>query len=36
MDKGYVDNWSDAIMNGKDTFQFNGVTYITKGGATKK
>ena len=36
MDKGYVDNWSEAIMNGKDTFQFNGVTYNTRGGATKK
>lgn len=36
MDKGYVDNWSEAIMNGKDSFQFNGVIYNTKGGATKK
>lgn len=35
-DKGYIDSWSDAIMNGKDTFQYNGTTYVTRGGATKK
>ena len=34
-DKGYVDNWSKAIMNGKDTFEFNGKTYWTKGGSAK-
>jgi hypothetical protein len=35
-DKGYIDSWSEAIMNGKDTFQYNGTTYVTNGGATKK
>jgi hypothetical protein len=35
-DKVYVDNWSEAIMNGKDTFVYNGVTYNTRGGRTKK
>jgi hypothetical protein len=35
-DKGYIDNWSIAIMNGKDTFDFNGKTYITKGGTAKQ
>lgn len=34
-DKGYIDNWSVAIMNGKDTFEFNGKTYYTKGGTAK-
>jgi hypothetical protein len=34
-DKGYIDNWSNAIMNGKDTFQFNGKIYNTKGGSAK-
>jgi hypothetical protein len=35
-DKGYVDNWSVAIMNGKETFEFNGKTYWTKGGTAKQ
>jgi hypothetical protein len=34
-DKGYVDNWSEAIMNGSQTFEYNGKTYITKGGKQK-
>jgi len=36
VNKGYVDNWSIAIMNGKETFEFNGKTYITKGGTAKQ
>jgi len=35
-DKGYVDSWSNALMNGKDTFEFNGKTFWTKGGTEKK
>ena len=35
-DKGYVDNWSVAIMNGKSTFEFNGKTYFTQGGTAKQ
>lgn len=35
-DKDYINAWSDAIMKGKDTFVYKGVTYITKGGKTKK
>lgn len=34
-DKGYVDNWSEAIMNGSQTFEYNGKTYITQGGKQK-
>ena len=35
-DKGYIDNWADAINKGVDTFQFNNQTYYTKGGTVKK
>jgi uncharacterized Zn-binding protein involved in type VI secretion len=35
-DKGYIDNWSDAIMNGSTTFTFNGTTFVTRGGKTQK
>lgn len=35
-DKGYVESWSKALMNGKDTFEFNGKTYNTKGGTAKQ
>lgn len=35
-DKGYIDNWSNALMNGSDTFEFNGKTYNTKLGTAKQ
>jgi hypothetical protein len=35
-EKGYVESWSNALMNGKDTFEYNGKTYNTKGGIVKK
>lgn len=35
MDKGYIDNWSEAIMNGKNDFEYNGKIYHTKGGNVK-
>jgi hypothetical protein len=35
-DKGYVDNWSLAIINDKDTFEFNGKIYNKKGGTAKQ
>jgi hypothetical protein len=35
-DKGYIDSWSDAIMNGSTTFIYNGTTFVTKGGRTQK
>ena len=35
-DKGYIDNWSEAIMNGSTTFEYNGTTFVTNGGRTQK
>lgn len=35
-EKGYIDNWSKAIMNGSNTFEYNGTTYITNGGKKQK
>jgi hypothetical protein len=35
-DKGYIDNWSNALKNGSDTFEFNGKTYNTKFGTAKQ
>jgi hypothetical protein len=35
MDKGYIDNWAEAIMNGKNDFEYNGKIYHTKGGNVK-
>ena len=31
-DKGYVDAWSKALMNGQSTFSYNGKNYNTNGG----
>jgi len=35
-DKGYIDSWSEAIMNGSTTFVYNGTTFVTRGGKTQK
>lgn len=35
-DKGYIDAWANAIMNGNETFQYGGKTLVTKGGRTQK
>lgn len=35
-DMGYVESWSKALMNGQDTFEYNGKTYNTKGGTVKQ
>jgi hypothetical protein len=35
-DKDYINAWSKAIMDGKDTFNVKGVTYVTYGGKSKK
>jgi hypothetical protein len=35
-DKGYIDNWAKAIMDGQQTFDFNGKTFVTRGGKTQK
>jgi hypothetical protein len=35
-DKGYVDNWSIAILNDKETFEFSRKIYYTKGGTAKQ
>jgi hypothetical protein len=32
MEKGYLNAWSDALMNGSKTFEYNGSTYKTGGG----
>jgi hypothetical protein len=35
-DKVYIDSWAKAIMDGKTTFDANGITYVTKGGKVQK
>jgi hypothetical protein len=35
VDKDYINEWSDAIMKGNETFLLKGVTYITKTGKVK-
>jgi hypothetical protein len=35
-DELYIKNWATAIMEGKTTFDANGVTYVTKGGRVQK
>ena len=32
-DKGYVDEWSKALMKGESTFTYNNKTYKTSGGS---
>lgn len=32
MEKGYLDSWSNALMKGSTTFDYNGSTYKTLGG----
>jgi hypothetical protein len=34
-DKGYVDNWANALMKGKSTFIYNNKTYNVSGGTSK-
>lgn len=35
-DKDYIKSWAKAIRTNQETFNYNGSTYWTKGGTTKK